>query len=743
MDLSLALVYARQVRSYMRVKLLIQGRERPCLTVYHPTSASEDEPTSAYRGRSWIAWLRNAEVRSLDVLDSGRFTRSYRESNGRRICENEWTDLQGHKRPSSSSLSRPSPFFVPEHTNISLVPSFSVPELANIRSGEVFGVRSVREDERAARGLPRRLWRVPALFRLTRPLIHPLPSIGVLGSAYRKTSTRQCDLSTFSTPLVDAGSFWRSCEESGGRSVCENERTDLQDRERPSSSSLSRPGPFPSQKTPNIPLSPSFSSPRTPPTHPLLSLRVHSSASFASQDQQAAARSLDALDFARGCQEVWEVVRGVWRAEALRKREDVYKTTRGYPRRPRRAPASTFRLRGPPHRPASLGVLGEAGFVLHDQLAEARSLSVVGGCWEVLEIARGHHPPPQEASLVVYRPPQHRLPASNGSQHASVNSRGSKDRLKASKHQHEIEPVSTPLAGPEGCWSSLRESGRRRACGSRGGGSVKVRLTLFLSFLRASAEKLWAVSDRPRPSPPRSRRLGRRQRALASLEGGGPAPFVLRESEAAAGVVGCGGAVGGLCEAGEVVGMRMGRPHRAKGVSEDLRLDTRAFLYTLCVELGGLWSSEALHGAFSSSGKKTASSRYLSKVQERPFALCQQGSTWDAVSCVGVLGRGCEATGVAGIQSRLNSWLEDTPGARIAGVGLWDRLALAWTISVRPITSLPPLQRPRTRHPFSTSQNVQQGEGSRLRALWALVVPQCLRGGKVDWDVKLLSEAAC
>ncbi|PPQ97951.1 hypothetical protein CVT26_003143 [Gymnopilus dilepis] len=79
----------------------------------------------------------------------------------------------------------------------------------------------------------------------------------------------------------------------------------------------------------------------------------------------------------------------------------------------------------------------------------ARSLAVGGS-----ENER-HHPPPQEALVVVSRPPQHRLPASNSSQHPSVSSRRSKNWLETRKHQHEIELVSTPLAGPEGCWSSL------------------------------------------------------------------------------------------------------------------------------------------------------------------------------------------------------------------------------------------------------------------------------------------------
>ncbi|PPR01793.1 hypothetical protein CVT26_013163, partial [Gymnopilus dilepis] len=393
--------------------------------------------------------------------------------------------------------------------------------------------------------------------------------------SHRKTRRRQRNLWPFSTLLVNAGRFWRSCKESDGRRVCENERT----------------------------------STRPPPTHPLPSLGLHGSAAIAARPPGRE--------------------RGPW-------------------------PFST-------------------------SLVDAERF------WRSSEESSGwrNYLRPQEASLVVYRPPQQCLTAPN-SQHASVSSRGSKSWLETSKHQHEIEPVSTPLTGPTLTLSpsilhpSLRSFGRsvillgpphRVLVDLEGGnelsGPWKVGDGLPSSY--GSHVRLRVL-----PSPPRSRRLGRRQRALGSLEGGGRTPFVLREPRAAAGVVGCGGAVGSVCEAGEVVGMRMGgetlarRPHRAKGVAKGLRLDTWAFLYTLCWELGGLWSSEALRVAFSfsSNRKKTASSwRFWGSHSRRA------------------------SRGAAG--TLLDLWLEDTAGARIAGVGLWDRLALAWTISVRPTTSLP------------------------------------------------------
>ncbi|PPR03111.1 LOW QUALITY PROTEIN: hypothetical protein CVT26_004664, partial [Gymnopilus dilepis] len=234
MDLSLALVYARQVRSYMRVKLLIQGHERPCLTVYHPTSASEDEQ----------------EARSLDVLNLGSFTRSYEESGGCRVSKTKGSTMSQEAYLVVSDA--PQPFLRPR-----------------------------------------------------RPPTHPLPSLRAHGSAGFASQGQQAAARS----LDVVGDCWEASEVVRGVSH-------FQGRERPFSSSQACPQPFfrPRKTTNTPPISLSFC-PKRPPTHPLLSLRVQGGASFVLHYQEAAARSLDVLDFARRCWELLEVVRGVWRAE--------------------------------------------------------------------------------------------------------------------------------------------------------------------------------------------------------------------------------------------------------------------------------------------------------------------------------------------------------------------------------------------------------------------------------------------
>ncbi|PPQ87266.1 hypothetical protein CVT26_003763 [Gymnopilus dilepis] len=312
----------------MRIKLLGQDLKRPYFVVYHlplhRPSPSEDEPTSACRGRSWIAWLRNAEARSLDMLV---FERSYEESVGWRVYEHEWTDLQGRRNPSASCLTPPSPLSVPE--------------------------------DHQHRPHP------PSNF------MDRLPS-------HRETSRRQRDPWMPSTSLVDARRVRSSYEESDGRRVGGN------DRRAPALFHLTRP-----------------------PTHSLLSLQVHRSASFASQETPAQpsidlppekakaptspSRSpgIDRLRTARPAgrsaiprRRWWmlarsEIVRGVWRGECSRERvtfprpREAYLLVFGAPQpflRPRKTtntpPTSLFfRLRTPPaYLLPSLRVHGSAAF---------------------------------------------------------------------------------------------------------------------------------------------------------------------------------------------------------------------------------------------------------------------------------------------------------------------------------------------------------------------------------------------